>query len=114
MPLPLARPCFKGRLRYSHHARRAANDDRYGAIELPEFLDSRFAMLIEAEAENGPNGPNSLVVKQVWRIRLDDRRDLVLAIQRDGLVRTVWINLKSDTHNTLNRKKYVAAPRSKI
>lgn len=100
MPPAYARPCFHGKLRYSHHAQAAAADDRYGQFKLPEQLDMRWADLIETEVADGD------VLKQVWRVPLDGSRDLVLAIQRGGFVRTVWINLHSDKHNTLDRSKY--------
>ena len=46
------------------------------------------------------------VVKQVWRQPLDEQRDLVLVISSSGYVRTVWVNLRSDKHATLDSAKY--------
>lgn len=106
MPPQLAKPCYRGRLSYTNHAKRAAMDDRYGPIPLVFDFVPEEATLIESEVEQGPCGRYIYVVKQVWRLPLDDTRDLVMAITHDGRVKTVWVNLRSDKHKTLDRKKY--------
>ncbi len=105
VPPRLAKPCFQGRLRYSRHALEASKDDRFGDISLPKFFDATDAKLIEVELGDDCQ----TVLKQVWRQKLDDKRDLVLVIGSNGLVRTVWINLHSDRHHTLDRGRYVKA-----
>lgn len=105
MPTHLANPCHRGRLRYTKHALRAALDDRYGAIVLPTRFVPEAAVLIETETDNCDQ-----VQKQVWRIQLDEKRDLILVIMPTGWVKTVWSNLRTDHHNTLNRQRYVSAP----
>ena len=100
MPEAFKRPVFEGELFYSAHAKRAALDDRYGAIVLPRYFNAEVATLIEVETEKG------VPVKQLWRQPLDEKHDLVLAIQRDGLVRTVWINVRNDAHTTLQAHRY--------
>lgn len=102
VPIPFRKPCYEGRLTYGHHARRAAVDDRYGYIQLPEMFTAQGAQLIEVEvADDGKT-----VIKQVWRKPLDRVRDIVLVITSEGFVKTVWINLRSDKHRTLDRSKY--------
>lgn len=100
MPPVAAKPVYRGKLRYTLHAQRASQDDRYGLIELPQTFIPERARLIEAETVDGE------VVKQVWRQSLDAKRDLVLVILADGTVKTVWVNLLSDPHRTLNRARY--------
>ena len=100
IPHPYKKPVYEGNLEYSAHARREAESDRYGQIPLPERFDARGATLIEVEAVD------AVVVKQLWRQKLDDSRDLVLAINRDGSVRTVWVNVRNDTHRTLDPSRY--------
>jgi hypothetical protein len=87
-------------LNYSRHAIAASLGDRYGVVVLPKTLDVERAKLIEIEV------CGNLVIKSVYRIELDAERDLVLVVGRDGFVRTVWVNLKSDTHRSLDRRKY--------
>jgi hypothetical protein len=103
------RPIFTGMLTYSQHALQEADSDRYGRIALPTKFDARAtnAKLIEVEFDDRKRR----VVKQVWRQSLDAQRDLVLVITYDGYVKTVWVNLKSDAHRTLDGSKYVKLKR---
>lgn len=103
MPASARSPVFEGKLRYSHHAISASQTDRFGDITLPAMFSVANAELIESELSDD----GAIVLKQVWRQPLDDKRDLVLAITRDGRVKTVWINLRSDKHRTLQAGKYV-------
>jgi len=52
---------------------------------------------------------NGKLVKIAMRVKLDEKRDLVIVgiPQMGGLfVKTVWINLRNDSHKTLNKNKY--------
>ena len=102
MPPCAMKPVFRGALQYGPHALKEARSDRYGKIDLPEEFTTAGAKLIEAEVLSSTN----TVVKQVWRRRLDERRDLVLVIASNGFVRTVWVNLRNDKHGTLDKTKY--------
>lgn len=88
------------RLRYTQHALRECNRDRYGAFEPPDTLDVTAGTPIEIELCNGR------VVKAVYRAQFDDEFDVVLVINPDGLVRTAWLNRRDDHHRTLDRAKY--------
>jgi hypothetical protein len=50
-------------------------------------------------------------VKAVLRIPVDDRLDVVYVLLRPeagrALVKTMWGNLGSDAHSTLDKSKYV-------
>jgi hypothetical protein len=97
------RAAFKGTLKYGRHATQEASLDRYGNIALPSSFDSDSADLIEVEWDK----LKRQVTKCVWRQALDPDRDLVLVVIPDtGFVKTVWINLKTDKHRTLDRSKY--------
>ena len=102
MPAKFKRPCYEGPLCYGPHARKESLTDKYGLIELPGSFHADGAVLIEAEAT-----VSGKVVKQVWRTRLDETRDLILVITSSGFVKTVWVNLANDLHATLNKAKYV-------
>ena len=105
MPTRMKRPLFEGRLTYGQHALRESKADRYGKIELPEFFEACNAHCIEVEYDMD----SEAVVKQVWRQALDANRDIVLVIGQGGYVRTVWVNLKTDKHRSLDASKYVRA-----
>jgi hypothetical protein len=105
MPASAKSPVYEGKLKYSFHAIRASQNDRFGNIPLPESFTVANAELIESELSDD----GSVALKQVWRQPLDDKRDLVMAITREGTVKTVWVNLKSDKHRTLQADKYVRA-----
>lgn len=101
MPPIAAKMQFATLLRYSRHALNAANDDRYGKLDLPVSLDTRKADLIEAEVTGDK------VTKAVYRMPLSDDLDLCVVVHpHDGFVRTVWANRKEDVHHTLDRSKY--------
>lgn len=91
-------------LEYTGHAKRAANDDRYGVITLPVALDTSAAKVIEVEVDG------NAVTKVLYRVSYDHKHDLCLAVipRRYGawLVKTVWLNRKDDTHRTLDEKRY--------
>lgn len=88
------------RPRYGNHARFEAKVDLYGHIDLPKTLDLSKMKVIEIGVEDGR------VAKILFRGPLDSTRDLCIVIQSDGVVRTVWVNLKTDKHRTLDRTKY--------
>ena len=92
---------------YSGHAVKAANDDRYGKAVLDIQIDLKSAKLIEVEVENGK------LVKYVVRCNYDAARDIIYVLcprpRRMAFVKTVWFNLKTDKHRTLDKNKYVRA-----
>lgn len=100
LPAGLKAPVYEGELHYTEHAKRAAQDDRYGTIPLPKFFAAEGAQLIEVETQAG------FPVKQLWRRKLDKDNDLVMAITKDGRVKTVWLNRSDDKHRTLQVDKY--------
>lgn len=100
IPMAYRNPCFEGELGYTRHARHEAESDRYGHIDLPVRFDAKTATLIEVETVDG------VVVKQLWRQPLDATRDLVMAITNEGRVKTVWVNLRTDKHRTLDASRY--------
>lgn len=92
------------RLAYSRHALEAAKNDRYGDIKLRGTLDTTAAKCIELGLERGH------VKKLVYRISYSSSLDLILACYIEGShfkVATVWLNLKSDQHCTLDASRYV-------
>jgi len=97
-------------LDYSSHAREEAVVDRYGNIKLPRVIDTSKAEVIEVETDT-----SGKVSKVLYRMQLDERRDICMPVIPRGLklfVKTVWVNLRSDRHKTLDRSKY-AKPAAK-
>ena len=91
-------------LRYSPHARAEASSDRYGNLTLPMSISTRDAEVIEVEVVNGKP------VKALFRTRHDERRDICLVVLLDtSVVKTVWCNVRTDSHKTLDASKYMAA-----
>lgn len=88
-------------LKYGSHAREEAMADKYGQMKLPHRVDVRKGEIFEVGVVN------NTVTKLVARFSYDQTRDIIIVIStRDGFVRTVWFNLKSDQHKTLDRSKY--------
>jgi len=91
---------------WSHHALRECGADRYGIIEPPKTLDTDNAQVIEAEIKRQGDG-TLLTEKVVYRIPYTSTKDMVLVVMpAKSLVKTVWINVRKDTHRTLDESKY--------
>jgi hypothetical protein len=77
-------------LQYTQHAKLAALNDKYGRIDLQRTIDTNKAECIEIQLEQG----------------------LIIVCRPQGrgfIVPTVWLNLKSDKHETLNLSRYSVA-----
>jgi hypothetical protein len=94
-------------LRYSIHAQQEFLRDRYNSKQdavLPDSHTIAQTEVVEMEIIGG------WAKKIVIRFSLDAHRDWVMALipREDGwMVKTVWINLKSDKHRTLDRSRYL-------
>lgn len=89
------------RPKYLRHALAASQDDRYGKINLPETFNTNKAKVIEVEMK----GPR-YVCKVVYRVRHCDEYDLIVVMNPDCTVRTVWLNSRKDKHSTLDYSRY--------
>lgn len=101
--------CYKqalyGRpMAYSGHALRAYSEDRYrpgNGTTMPR-LWPRKAELVELETIDG-TVPNKLVL----RLELTTTIDLVVVLSIvTGVIKTVWLNERHDSHATLNLSRY--------
>jgi hypothetical protein len=82
------------------HAEKAA-EDRYGRILIPSRVIFSGKNIIEAEVVD------KKLTKVLVRLPYDDKRDLLMALSvPEFRVKTVWFNLKSDIHCTLDKSKY--------
>lgn len=92
-------------LRYSKHALSEAVTDRYGLLPAGSF-PTHFQwngnwQIVEAEQDD-----KGALVKFVVRRNADGVRSLVMVILADGTVKTLWTNLNSDQHATLDSSKF--------
>lgn len=92
------------KLKVSEHAKRAARNDRYGQIEIPAEITFNGSDVVEAEFVNGK------LAKVVVRLPYDSTRDAIFVCLIDGTLKTVWFNLRSDSHKTLRKELYKSAP----
>lgn len=90
-------------LKYGSHAREEAMAEKYGILQLPRRIDIRKTEIFEVATRRGSN----IIQKICVRMAHDDKKDIVIVIMvPQGFVKTVWANLKTDTHRTLNRANY--------
>ncbi len=101
-PAWFKKPTCTFRPHYTAHAVEAAQDDGYGPIAVPETIDLTRFEVIEMTVAAGTRR----VVKMLIRGQHDGRRDIVMPVTADGRVKTVWANLRTDIHRTLDRSKY--------
>jgi len=99
-PAWFRRPTAVVKPEYGSHSRVEAFTDRYGDIRLPETINLAEFNVIEIGAEG------TKVLKMLVRGRLDQRRDICIVLTNTGFVKTVWVNLRTDLHRTLDRSKY--------
>jgi len=98
-------PIGQFKLRYTTHAIKECNSDRYGIVIPPQTLNTEHCSVIEVET-----GERNEIIKIVYRQRLDANRDIAIAVdvtRQPWTVKTIWVNLRSDNHRTLNKSKYV-------
>jgi len=83
-------------LRYSSHSFNEAEKD---GLELPDFINFSQVEIVEMEVANGK--PFKVLARQPY----NGEWDMVHVILLKGmLVKTVWINRRSDNHKTLRNK----------
>jgi hypothetical protein len=85
-------------LRYSPHSLEKAQVK--GIEDLPDFINLRQVDIVEMEVANGK--PFKVLARQPY----DGRYDLVHVILLSGMiVKTVWLNDRTDNHKTLRNKR---------
>lgn len=119
-PEKFAAPDGRFPLEYSRHALNACLDDRYGKIPQLKFLNTKAMKIIELGVQEGK------VSKILYRGTLPcmqchqdntpqpncphEKRDMCVVVipkaNQPWFVKTVWINLQSDKHQTLDESKY--------
>lgn len=92
------------KLTWTKHALMAAQEDRYGAINITSELITTGSKIVEIEVDKFGK-----VNKLVIRTSYDKSKDICHVLVSGGIVKTVWLNLKSDTHKTLNINNYKSA-----
>lgn len=96
-------------LNYGPHAMREAENEvrKFGRFGLPTTINTSKARVVEVETDE-----RGETRKIVYRTQLDIDRDLCIVVipeRRRWFVKTVWINLRSDTHTTLRTERYATA-----
>jgi len=98
-------------LKYSRHAMMEAVRDRYGVVNKPPcWLTVDPATVVEVDATTEYTGKWA-VCKLVVRLEYDNRRDIIIVAvpskEPDAMmVKTIWTNLRTDKHVTLQKEKY--------
>jgi hypothetical protein len=103
MPKSLYQFCPTGEfpVEYSEHALEAAQNDRYGCILLTCNLKLEKSHIIEVEVTD------KRVSKVLYRLPYTSKFDLMVAlVPNTHIVKTVWLNCKSDCHKTLDILRY--------
>jgi hypothetical protein len=96
-------------IQYSNHALQESKLDKYGQLPLPVMLDFATTEIVEITTDGDK------AHKIVVRHSLKDSRHLCLVLiptecKRTWLAKTVWCNLATDNHDTLNKSNYVRKP----
>lgn len=90
-------------LRYGTHSREEAMKEKYGVLQLPQRIDLKNSDIFEVGTRPGSN----VIEKVCVRMPHDTEKDIVIVIMVPScFVKTVWANLKTDSHKTLNRGNY--------
>jgi hypothetical protein len=100
--MPYTLPRHRIVLRPTRHATAQA---RRKGFEIPGTLSLAECKLIEVTVD-----PSGNEVKWLVRTRYDAVHDICIVYLRTGLVKTAWLNARTDTHKTLVRSRYVQPP----
>lgn len=110
LPKTLKLPTGRKPIKFTNHAREAAQNDRYGSfsryLPLHTFFNPINAELVEVETIDGVNP-----TKVVYRLPLAPNSDKVLVLALAPyddcyVAKTAWLNEASDKHRTLNVRRY--------
>jgi len=106
-PSTFVKPSGRKELDYGSHAMSATLDDRYGRIPVLNSINVDKLQMVELGVDSG----SGRVSKIVYRGHLDEERDMCIVVipkppGQKWFVKTVWINLRSDQHRTLDESKY--------
>jgi hypothetical protein len=94
-------PTGKVQVTYTYHAQEAAKTDRYGHIFLASTLDLTNAETVEVTLVAGR------LQKVLYRMTYSKTCDVCMVVDvNTWKVITVWLNSKTDNHNTLQVHKY--------
>lgn len=101
---------FELTLTYSAHAKKESAKDRYlDKINLPNSINCNKCIPIEIETQNG------IFHKVVYRTSYNKVFDICYVILvANSLVKTIWLNRKTDKHRTLNESKYTILTESEV
>ena len=113
-------PSGKYQLEYSRHAHEACLDDRYGYIPKLKQIDTDRMKIVELGVQDGRVSKilyrGTLPCMDCHKAGVDQRncphprRDMCIVVipkaNQPWFVKTVWINLQSDKHKTLDERKY--------
>lgn len=105
----LSYPVGKLPLTYTNHALKEAEKDQYGRFSdrLPSVLDVSKADLREVETKPGRKGEK--VSKLVYRLQLDNSRDIHLVVLPENgnwIVKTCWLDTQRHRNKRLNLERY--------
>lgn len=103
LPKGFRLPTARVELVWTRHADAARTHDRYGVIPRVATLPLSSFKVIEVGVEGRK------VAKVVIRGHLDAKRDVIFVLipGKKWIVKSVWMNLRSDSHKTLDRSRYV-------
>lgn len=106
MPMPILRLVPTGTINLipTRHALQASENDRYGAFELPTYVNMNHVDIFEVEIDE-----HQQLQKFVIREKYDDEFDISVVITKDRRIKTAWLNRSTDIHRTLDKRKYVNA-----
>lgn len=89
-------------VRLSHHAREQLWF-KYGIKDFdPKTIDVLSKDVFELEVQD------SKPVKLCFRINYNNTQDMCIVLTNQGVIKTIWLNRKNDTHNTLDVSKYAS------
>lgn len=107
--------------RFSYHLKTQmedVNDKKHYIKDERDFIDALNRMeekqYLPFEVETFENGGTVLVTKFVVRVPYDEKRDITLVIAPKGediaVIKTAWLNYKTNTHSTLDASRYEPKP----
>ena len=92
-------------VRWTFHAIKAANSDRYGNVQITDRIDLTKFETVEVEIVAGRIA--KILVRGAYSDNLDVTYALIPQLGKEWVVKTTWLNWWNDDHRLISRSKYV-------
>jgi len=94
-------------IKYFNYSNHAKNQIFNRVHDLKYFYDFMKYLILEYDNIFEYTMDNDIIYKIAYRIKYDNEKDIILSINQDKKIITIYFNNSSDKHKTLNTREYI-------